>query len=357
MAKEMKYGVMFFTNQPMGELVRQAQLAEELGFNSLWLLDSQLVGREAYVAMTACALNTKRIRIGPGVTHTVTRHPSVTASGFAALAELAPGRINLAVGLGDSAARGIGGRPARLEEFRADFSMICRLLKGETVEYRGRSVRIAWIDVEKTRPIPVLPVPGGPRAHRLCGELFASGFGAGVIVYCVEPLLKTRLEEVREGAAKTGKGARNIPITWFVQASISGNLREVKEHLASRFASNMRHRYYDYKRGDLTDEQLGIPVDLARRFAEDYEFTDHATALSGHAKLIEEVSEEVWRGPLGIGGRLAGTPDQALQVLRKGLQHEEIQEVVLVLPPPGPAVRLGNEEIMKTFVKEVMPRA
>ena len=81
MAKEMKYGVMFFTNQPMPELVRQAQLAEELGFNSLWLLDSQLVGREVYVAMTACALNTKRIRIGPGVTHTVTRHPSVTASG------------------------------------------------------------------------------------------------------------------------------------------------------------------------------------------------------------------------------------------------------------------------------------
>lgn len=355
MARQMKYGVMFFTNQPMPQLVRQAQLAEELGFDSIWLLDSQLVGRDVYVAMTACALNTKRIQIGPGVTHTVTRHPSVTAGGFASLVELAPERVNLAVGFGDSAIRGIGGKPARLEEFRADFSMICRLLRGETVQYRNLPVKIAWIDVEKSRRIPVFPVPGGPRAHVLSGELVARGFGHGVVVYCTVPELEERLQRVNEGASKAGKTLADLPILWFVQTSISKDQKDVKEHMASRFASGMRHKYYDYKRGDITAEQLGVSVELARRFAEEYEFTSHATPGSQHARLIDLVPEEVWLGPLGIGGRAAGTPEQALQVLRRGLQHKEIGHVVLVLPPPGPAVRLTNEQIMETFAKEVRP--
>ena len=37
---------------------KSAQLAEELGFDSFWIADSQLLCRELYVTLTACALGT-----------------------------------------------------------------------------------------------------------------------------------------------------------------------------------------------------------------------------------------------------------------------------------------------------------
>ena len=62
----MKFGACMFAQQPLPEVVRIAQLAEELGYDSLWIADSQVLCRELYVTLTACALGHEPDKAGGG---------------------------------------------------------------------------------------------------------------------------------------------------------------------------------------------------------------------------------------------------------------------------------------------------
>src|SRR5262245_55964759 len=109
-------------NQPVPAIVRQAKLAESLGFDTAWITDSHLVCRELWVTLTACALGTSKIRLGPGVTVPHTRHFSVTASAIATLHDLAGDRLVLGIGTGGSSAetRGLSlQRAARIATLEA----------------------------------------------------------------------------------------------------------------------------------------------------------------------------------------------------------------------------------------------
>ena len=63
----MKYGVGIVSNQPLPRVVEQVKLAEDLGYESVWMIDSQLNCRELYVTLTACALATSRIKLAAGL--------------------------------------------------------------------------------------------------------------------------------------------------------------------------------------------------------------------------------------------------------------------------------------------------
>ncbi len=108
-----KFDLGILATQPVAEIVKQVQLAEDLGFETVWMTDTHLVCRELWVTLTACVLGTKRIKLGPGVTVPHSRHASVTASAILTLEELAPGRIVLGMGTGGSSAQTMG---LRLEE-------------------------------------------------------------------------------------------------------------------------------------------------------------------------------------------------------------------------------------------------
>jgi alkanesulfonate monooxygenase SsuD/methylene tetrahydromethanopterin reductase-like flavin-dependent oxidoreductase (luciferase family) len=339
-------GFMLFTNQSLPTTVKQIQLGEELGYNSAWLLDSQLVGRELFVTMAASAVATNKIRIGPGVTHSATRHASVLASGFASLAELAPGRIDLALGYGDSAIRGLGGKPVRLEQHRRDFMMIRDLLAGREVEIPDNpNIRLAWADAALTRQIPLYSVPGnGPKSTRLAGEL-----GEGVVLYTEEEELGGHLEWLAEGARLAGKRPEDVPIIWWAKASLSDEWDAVKEHLAPRLASGIRHKYYDYKRGSRQAEDVGIPIDLARRVAEEYNFLEHATADVHHGHLLDEIPAHVWKQ-----GILAGTPEEAAETINRVVStYPQIREVVLHFPVATKRVTI--ESMLELFATRSVP--
>ena len=95
----MDYGVGLFPTEPLQRMIQLAKVSEELGFTHIWVGDSHLIWREAYVNLAAVALNTTKVKIGTGVTNPVTRHPSVVASAYATLEEYAPGRMIVGIGL------------------------------------------------------------------------------------------------------------------------------------------------------------------------------------------------------------------------------------------------------------------
>jgi 5,10-methylenetetrahydromethanopterin reductase len=152
--------------------------AERRGFDLAWLPDSQFLWRDVWSCMTAAALRTDTIAVGTCVTNVETRHPSVTAAAAATVAELAPRRVILGVGSGDSAIKTLGLRPTKVAVMEERLVAMERLLAGDEVTYADRTMRL---HVSPTQPVPIYLAANGPRmielAGRRCsGALVLTGF-------------------------------------------------------------------------------------------------------------------------------------------------------------------------------------
>ena len=76
--KNVKFGVGLYGTDNARECVELARVAEALGYDRFWIGDSHMIWRELYVLAGAVAMATKKIAIGPGVTHPAVRHLTVT---------------------------------------------------------------------------------------------------------------------------------------------------------------------------------------------------------------------------------------------------------------------------------------
>src|SRR5487761_562913 len=141
-----------------------ARKADEAGFDYFALGDT--VFREGYTALALCAEATQSIRIGPGVTNPLTRHPVVTASSVSTLDEISAGRTFLGIGMGQSA-NAIAGLPqATPEELRSALRTIASAMRRASnyetwppgLEIDESVVELQWV----VRRVPVL-VPAGFR--------------------------------------------------------------------------------------------------------------------------------------------------------------------------------------------------
>ncbi|MFO7572353.1 MAG: LLM class flavin-dependent oxidoreductase, partial [Gaiellaceae bacterium] len=142
--------------------------AEEAGFDVAWLPDSQFIWRDVWATMAVSATRSNRIRLGTCVTNVETRHPTVTAAASATLEELAPGRVILGVGTGDSSIKTLGLKPTRLARMREQITLLQTLLRGGEVAFNGRSMRL---EATPETPPPVYLAASAPGALALAGEL------------------------------------------------------------------------------------------------------------------------------------------------------------------------------------------
>jgi len=200
------------------ELLGYGVRAEQLGFDSVFISDHLQPWRHdgghapaALPWLGALAARTERVLIGTSVlTPSFRYHPAVVAQAFATLGCLAPGRVVLGVGSGESlnevplgAAWPDGKeRFARLKEA---VQLIQRLWTEDRVTFEGQFYRTehATIYDKPERPVPIYIGASGPAATRLAGRI-ADGFittsGKGHDLYT-----ETLLPAVREGAEKAGR--------------------------------------------------------------------------------------------------------------------------------------------------------
>ncbi len=80
------------------ELVDEARLAEEAGFEAVWVTD--FFNRDAYVRMAMIGQATARIGIASGIAYAFARSPVLTAAAAADLDEITGGRVILGLGTG-----------------------------------------------------------------------------------------------------------------------------------------------------------------------------------------------------------------------------------------------------------------
>ena len=122
------FGVEIHPYYDVPTLMHEITLAEELGYDQVWIGDSQLIWREMYVLLGAAAQATSGILLGSGVTNPMTRVSAVTASAAATLQELSGGRLTLGIGNGFTSVNTMGRRPAtlaRLEQTVDEIRALC----------------------------------------------------------------------------------------------------------------------------------------------------------------------------------------------------------------------------------------
>ena len=82
--------------------------AERLGFDRVWVPDSQMIWSDCYATLARAAERTSRIQLGTGVAIVGTRIAPVTAHSIATINRIAPGRTFLGIGSGHTAMRVMG---------------------------------------------------------------------------------------------------------------------------------------------------------------------------------------------------------------------------------------------------------
>jgi coenzyme F420-dependent glucose-6-phosphate dehydrogenase len=209
------------------DLLAFAGLAEDAGFDSVAVSDHfqpfRHTGGHAPAALPwlgAAAAVTSRVRLGTSVsTPTMRFHPSIVAQAFATIANLAPGRVFLGVGTGESVNEvpatamewpGFAERLGRLDEAIA---LMRRLWTEERVSFDGRWYRTARATVydRPEQPIPILVAAAGPRAARFAGRVgdgFITTSGKPAALYA-DSLLPA-VEEGRRDAGDAGGGYERL---------------------------------------------------------------------------------------------------------------------------------------------------
>src|SRR6266436_6259853 len=109
--------------------------AESLGYDAVWVADSQMLFSDCYAVLALAARQTSRLRIGPGTAICGTRIAPVQAAAIATINALAPGRVFLGIGTGNTAMRTMGQKPMKMAEYSEYLRVLAALVRGETVEY------------------------------------------------------------------------------------------------------------------------------------------------------------------------------------------------------------------------------
>src|SRR5215471_18604444 len=91
--------------------------AESLGYDAVWVTDSQMLFSDCYAVLALAAKETTKLRLGPGTAICGTRIPPVHVAAMATLNRLAPGRVHLGIGTGNTAMRTMGQRPMKIAAY------------------------------------------------------------------------------------------------------------------------------------------------------------------------------------------------------------------------------------------------
>jgi coenzyme F420-dependent glucose-6-phosphate dehydrogenase len=223
------------------ELLRYGVEAERQGFDSVFVSDHLQPWRHdgghapaALPWLGALATSTERVLIGTSVlTPTFRYHPAVIAQAFATLGCLAPGRIILGVGSGESLNEVPLGLTwpegkERLGRLREAVELIRRLWTEDRVTYEGDYYRteLATIYDKPEQQVPIYIGASGPIATKFAGRTgdgFITTSGKGHDLY-TEKLLPA----LRTGAEQADRDLGDLDLMMEVKVSFDPDLEKAR---------------------------------------------------------------------------------------------------------------------------------
>lgn len=268
--------------EPVRVMAAEAVMAERAGFDSVWIPDSQMLWREAWVTLSAVALATRTVQVGTNVTTPLTRHPTVTAAAITTLDELSGGRAVLGIGPGDSSVRVIGKKPATLDAMREAIATIRAFSSGQWVPWGERAIRMKAAE-GRNRAVPIYMAASGPKMLQLAGEVadgvvLLAGIDAENLAYA--------LGHVRQGAERAGRRLEDLDLVLGAHCYVGDDWREARK-LARPYAAYFAMRSPEALR------QVGIPVPEPRPMPDLYPDVNHAEDWDKAVALTDWVPDDV----------------------------------------------------------------
>ncbi len=340
----------------------EARLAEECGFSHCWVADSELMAADPYVVLAAAALASRRIILGTGVTVAGTRLAPVTACAIASINSLAPGRVVLGIGTGNSARRAMGMPPYRVSELREYVRVVRGLLEGGDLEYREGEARRQihffhqQLQLINTRErIPIYIAGNAPKAIELAGEA-----GDGFITSRTNSVEGWRQTwtRAREAAKRAGRRSQDIYTMLLTTACL---LRPGETYDSPRvraeagpWATVALHALYEG-----LQRLEAAPAPIRAVFAAYKEYADRRFANNpryylelhdGHGLYVQPGEERFVTAELIRHATMTGTPQELLERLR-ALEAEGVRQVAFIPTASGvePFAREFSEKIIARY--------
>jgi 5,10-methylenetetrahydromethanopterin reductase len=339
-----RFGLNRFDSRSVDLFAADVRRAETLGWDAALQPDSQLRRRDTYVLLAAAAKATERITLGPLLANPVNRHPSVTAGSIATIDELAPGRTILGWGVGDTAVRLAGLRPARVKELEAGTRLMRALLDGESVDVGAEQPA----RLPHHRAVPIWIAAGGPRTLRMAG-----GVADGVFIRVgTHPAnISTAVEAIWAGAAEAGRDPGSVRL-----GAVFHTVLVDEPALALTMAKSMAAGYYEYSPALFDPPRLewaGPSPETLKRDQQVFPDFHHAPDLAASGRAVDFLPTSA-ADAFSLRGGSAEVADQLIDVLRRS--PAKFDYVVLHPIPNPPSPDDLERGYTARVAREVLPR-
>ena len=350
----MEFGVAFPSKIGDFKLV---ELAESLGFDQAWFFDSQMIYSDVYATMALAAHKTKKIKLATGVAVPSTRLAPVIAHSIATIATLAPNRVELGLGNGNTARLTMGLPPLKLDTLKKEIETIKLLLEGKeaTHFYEGREIPIKLLHpssgfINLKDKIPITLSAFGPKTLRYCGQSCDAH-----LTWAISPdQLKSNREIIESASMTEGKGKNEVPTKGIFPLC----LLEPGENIQSKrvleavgpFVTNLLHVLCEWEDNLLpASPEINSLVSDYREFTKSFPLNKrHQILHEGHLIYVRPDEKEFVTPEIAKEAAMIGEPEEIMDRLRilekNGLSHFAFQ------------ITCEPEKQIKTFAKEIIKK-
>lgn len=255
----LRFGILCLQDAPVPQLADRWRLAEQLGFDLLYVADHTGDYRDlrgywldGWTVLAAMAAETTRIRIGTLVSNPILRHPVMLAKAAVAIDHLSSGRLELGIGTGiagfDHAAVGVPywSPKERVSRFREYIEVVDDVLRSSgTYEFRGR-----WFNTNGTamtpspvqRPRPPITIAGqSPTVMRVAADRAECWNTHGPFGWTAEDILhltRRQNEELDRLCAANGRDPSQLRRSLLLHDALDAwSSPDAFERIVSRFAA------------------------------------------------------------------------------------------------------------------------
>jgi len=332
------------------ETMAQIELADRLGFDSVWTVEHHFLSEFSYcsapeVFLACVSQRTKRIRIGHGVVVLPFNHPVRVAERIAVLDIMSNGRVEFGTGRATSMAEilGFGMQPQDTRpRWTEAVEMIPRMWREDPFSHRGQywtvepPVSVIPKPIQKPHP-PMWVAATNPATFALAGErgLGVLCFTLGVALQDVAPRIALYREKIRD--ARPAGLTINNQVSMNIMGLIGDDAGETEELARDSILWYVRRGF-----------EIVSTVAKATPSDQTYSYLSSAAKFDPDQITGDYYSFLKEDDLIAVGG-----PDQALRVARR---YREIgADQVLFFMQYG---RIPHERIMRSLElvgRQVLP--
>ena len=268
-----RVGVAFSAGLNASEIVECAQLAESLGYDSVWMAEGH--GGDQFAILGAVAAQTERVKLGTCISSVFVRSAPTIAMSAAVVDQLSGGRFIL--GLGSSHKVQVEpehGVPYAkpVTRVRETAAVVRRLLRDGRVSFQGETVAIENYELwfQPLRPsLPIYFSGVRPKMIGVCGEE-ADGV---ILVFTTLDTGAEARQHIAAGAERSGRDPGAVDVTSLIPTAVADDPADAFDALRPGIA--MYTGFFPRYNQMAVDQGFG---DEAAAIAEAWSRGDHEAA-------------------------------------------------------------------------------